>query len=111
MSKRPTGYRNGQKLGAGKPRADKLGARSKKEVPIREMISEGLKNLVGHRDFLQNIYGNTEEQMDKSLECSIRKGVEMVKTLVEMKCSVEVAIELTLLTLYDVAILIGMFWC
>ncbi|PUU80839.1 hypothetical protein B9Z19DRAFT_973419 [Tuber borchii] len=70
------------------------------------MISEGLKNLVGRRNFLQNVYGNTEEQLGKNLKDSIQKGEEMVRTLVEMKCDVKVAIELTLLTLYDVAILI-----
>lgn len=112
LSKCPTDYRNNQKSGAGKPRADKPGAveGSKKEDPIRKMISKRLKNLVERRDFLQNIHGNTEEQIGKSLEDSIQKGEEMVRTLVEMKCGVEVAIEFTLLTLYDVAILIGTFW-
>ncbi|PUU79854.1 hypothetical protein B9Z19DRAFT_977536 [Tuber borchii] len=70
------------------------------------MISEGLKNLVERQEVLRKIYGDTEEKWEKSLEDSILRGEEMVRALVGMNCGVEVAIELTLLTLYDVAILI-----
>ena len=78
-------------------------------VPTGQQISEWLKNvIITHRKGLQKMYGETETELDKSLEVPIRKGEEMVRKLVTMGCNIEVAKNLTLLTLYDVSILIGM---
>jgi len=79
-----------------------------KRVPSREMISDRLKELVmGH---LQNMYGATKMGLDEDLKAQIDRGVVMAGKLVDMGCGPEVAKDLTALTLYDVAILIGMFW-
>jgi len=82
-----------------------------KTVPSREMISNGLEELVmEHRKGLQNMYGTTETELDEDLKAQIDRGVVMAGKLVDMGCGPEVAKDLTALTLYDVAILIGMFW-
>ena len=81
-----------------------------KAVLRREMISKGLKDLVReHRKGLGNMYGTTEDQLNKSLEEPIKRAEQMARRLIEeMGCGAMVANDLTVLTLYDVAILIGM---
>ena len=54
------------------------------------------------------MYGETEADLDKILKVLITRGEEMARKLVIMGCNSEDAKNLTLLTLYDVAILIGM---
>ncbi|PUU82953.1 hypothetical protein B9Z19DRAFT_1073820 [Tuber borchii] len=64
---------------------------------------------MNHRKGLQKIYGGTESDLDRTLEVPIKKGVEMMRSLMsetEMACDRETAKDLTVLTLYDVAILI-----
>ena len=78
---------------------------NQREKLIRERISKRLQEV------LQNINEKTKGPLYQGLEGSIKKGEKMVSKLVEMGCCVEVAIDLTVLTLFDVAILIGMFWC
>ena len=82
-------------------------------IPSGENIGERLKDLImNHRRGLKNMYGETEDELNKSLEAPIKRGEEMARKLItEMGCSREVAIDLTVLTLYDVAILICMFRC
>ena len=84
-----------------------------KIVPSSERISKRLKDLImKERMGLRNMYGETEDELNKSLEAPIKRGEEMARKLVmEMECPGEVAEELSVLTVYDVAILIGMFWC
>jgi len=82
-----------------------------KPPPTREMISQGLRELVTeHRKGLQNMYGAVETELDEKLKTQIDRGVVMAGKLVDMGCGPEVAKDLTALTLYDLAILIGMFW-
>jgi len=82
-------------------------------IPEGQEIGGGLKDMIiNGRKGLQKMYGRTEEELDRSLKVPIKKGEEMVRKLVtEMGCGYEVAKELTALTLYDVAILIGKSWC
>ncbi|PUU79858.1 hypothetical protein B9Z19DRAFT_1045955 [Tuber borchii] len=62
---------------------------------------------MNQRKGLKNMYGETEEELNKSLEAPIKRGEEMARKLItEMGCSREIAIDLTVLALYDVAILI-----
>jgi len=88
-------------------------ARPEGRVPRGEEISERFKDLImNRREGLKNMYGETEDELNKSLEMPIKRGEEMARKLVtEMGCSRKVAIDLTVLTLYDVAILICMFRC
>jgi len=81
------------------------------KVPSGEEIGERLKDLIlNRRKGLKNMYGETENELNQSLEGPIRRGEEMARKLImEMGCGREVAKEFTVLTLYDVAILIGMF--
>ena len=81
-------------------------------VPSGEEIGKRLKDLIqNHRKSLKNMYGEEENELNKNLEGPVRRGEEMARKLImEMGCGREVAKELTVLTLYDVAILIGMFW-
>ena len=82
-------------------------------VLSRESIRENLIDLImNRRRGLENMYGNTEDKWDKILEAPINQGEEMARKLItEMGCNRGIAKDLTVLTLYDVAILIGMFWC
>jgi len=82
-------------------------------IPSGEEISKKFKDLIlNRRKGLKNMYGETENELNESLEAPVRKGEEMARKLImEMGCGREVAKELTVLTLYDVAILIGMFRC
>ena len=76
----------------------------------QQQISKWLKDvIINHRGGLQKMYGETEAELDESLKVPITKGVEMARKLVGMGCNIEVAKNLTVLTLYDVAILMGMF--
>ena len=79
--------------------------------PSGEKIGERLKDLImNQRKGLKNMYGETEEELNNSLEAPITRGEEMARKLItEMGCSREIAIDLTVLALYDVAILIRMF--
>ena len=85
---------------------------TEKPLPTRENIDRKLKELITKdRKGLKNMYGEKEE-LNKNLVEPIKRGEEMAKRLItEMGCTREIAIELTVLTLYDLAILIGMFWC
>jgi len=76
-----------------------------------QRIGERLKDVItNHRKGLQKMYGETEAEQDKCLEVASKRGEEMARKLItEMGCSLEIAQDLTVLMLYDVAILIGMF--
>ncbi|KAG0128936.1 hypothetical protein HOY82DRAFT_506254 [Tuber indicum] len=77
-------------------------------VPDAKEVDDKLKNFImKDRTGLQNMYGRTEAELNTSLEVPIQRGEEMAGKLIrEMGCSYEVAKDLTVLTLYDVAILI-----
>ena len=83
----------------------------KADIPNGERISRRLKDVImKERKGLQKMYGKTEAELDESLRAPIKRGEEMARKLVnEMGCNSMVAKDLTVLTLYDVAILIGMF--
>jgi len=80
------------------------------EIPIGSRIGKRLKDVImNERKGLQKMYGETEAELDESLKAPIKKGEEMARRLImEMGCSGGAAIDLTVLTLYDVAILISM---
>ena len=80
-------------------------------IPNREEIGQWLKDsIINQRKGLQKMYGETESVLDEALQAPIEKGEEMARKLImEMGCPYEVAKDLTVLTLYDVAILIGIF--
>ena len=80
-------------------------------IPTSEEIGKRLKDLIKKdRKLLQKKYGR-EAELDEKLEEQIEKGEKMARRLItEMECKPEVAKDLTVLTLYDVAILIGMCW-
>lgn len=104
-----------EKLAAEKPAAGKSVADEPREntIPNGEQIGEWLKDVItNHRKGLRKMYGETEEELDKCLKALIEQGEEMARRLIDyMKCTAVVAKDLTVLTLYDVAILIGMFQC
>ena len=78
----------------------------------QQQISEWLKYvIINHRKGLRKMYGETEAELDKSLKVPIKRGEEMARRLITMGCNFEDAKNLTLLTLYDVAILIGILQC
>jgi len=81
-------------------------------VPNGQEIGEVLKNLITKiRKGLQKMYGGTEAELDKNLKMPIERGEEMARKLItDMGCPYGIAKDLTALTLYDVAILIGKFW-
>ena len=81
-------------------------------VPNGQEIGELLNNVIKKdRKGLQKMYGGTEAELDKNLKMPIERGEERARKLVtDMGCSYEIATDLTALTLYDVAILIGKFW-
>jgi len=74
-------------------------------------IGSMLKDLIlRHRRGLQKMYGWTAAELDKGLKVPIKRGEEMARKLVtEMGCGRYIAGDLTMLTLYDMAILIGRF--
>jgi len=76
-----------------------------------QRTTERLKDVItNHRKGLQKMYGETEAELDKCLEMPTKRGDEMARKLIkEMGCNGMVAKDLSVLTLYDVAILIGMF--
>ncbi|KAG0641329.1 hypothetical protein HOY80DRAFT_1135357 [Tuber brumale] len=78
------------------------------QTPDAKAISERLRHVImNDRPSLQNMYGKTEEELNISLQVPIQRGREMATKLVmEMGCSYAIAVDLTVLTLYDVAILI-----
>ena len=81
-------------------------------IPRGSKIRERLKDLImNRRKGLKNMYGETEDELNESLKVPIKRGEEMEKWLIaEKKCPGEIAKDLTVLTLYDVAILIGTFF-
>lgn len=87
------------------------GVQWEKRVPSREEIGERLKDFIKScSEGLKDMYGQTEDEQNRRLEGPIIRGEEMARVLVrEMGCISEVAKDLAVLTLYDVAILIGMF--
>lgn len=108
------GRRTAQKLGSSKLTTEKQEAVGRNErVTGRSERAEIIRQLIGRRlrKAWQNISGKTTGPLDKDPEGWIDHGEEIVREFREMGCSYEIAIELTSLTLYDVAILIGMFWC
>ena len=98
-----------------KPAVEKSVAEGPKKISFHKgkHISETLEDvIINQRKGLRNMYGETGVELDKSLKMPITRGEEMARNLVaDMGCPLEVAKDLTVLTLYDVAILIGMFWC
>jgi len=82
-------------------------------MPTGQQIGERLKDVImNRRRGLKKMYGETEAELDKSLKEPIIRGEEMVRKLVtEMRCPCLIAKDLAILTLYDLAILIGAFWC
>ena len=82
-------------------------------VPSSEKIGKRLKDLImNDRQGLRKMYGETEDELNRNLEAPIQRGEEMARKLItEMGCIPEIAKDLTVLTLYNVAILIGMFRC
>ena len=82
-------------------------------IPNSQKIGRRLKDLISnHQRGLGKIYGETDAELDQRLETPIKKGEEMARKLItEMGCPLEIAKDLTVLALYDVAILIGMLWC
>ena len=82
----------GRRIPSGKEIGDRLGA---------FIESQGLKDM----------YGEAGDERNRRLKGPIKVGEEMARKLItEMGCTGEVAKDLTVLTLYDVAILIGRFW-
>ncbi|CAZ79525.1 unnamed protein product [Tuber melanosporum] len=77
-------------------------------IPDYQEIYAKLKDVIVEvRPSLQNMYGKTEMELNERLEVPIKRGEEMARKLIkDMGCSREVAKELTVITLYDVAILI-----
>ena len=95
-----------------KPAVEKSVAEWSKENLILndEQVSERLKDvIINHRKGLQKMYGEIEVELDESLKGPIKRGEEMARRLITLGCNTEVAKGLTVLALYDVAILIGMF--
>ena len=96
-----------------KPTVEKSVVEKPRKISIHNCkhISKTLENMImNQRKGLRNMYGETGAELDKSLKVPIKRGEEMVRKLVEdMGCPLEIAKDLTVLTLYDMAILIGMF--
>ena len=80
-------------------------------VPGSRRIGRRLKDVITNsQGDLRKMYGEVEDELNKSLEAPIKKGEEMARKLItEMGCPPEIAKDLTVLTLYDVAVLISMF--
>ncbi|CUS12906.1 unnamed protein product [Tuber aestivum] len=70
----------------------------KKGVPDAHEVGAKLRQVItDDRTGLQEIYGKTEAELNKSLEVPTRTGEEMARKLIrEMECSYEIAIDLTL---------------
>jgi len=98
-----------QRPAAGGPAAADLG---KNAVPSGDDIAKRLKDFIRDRgQGLKNMYGEPGDGQNRNLEVPIRMGEEMARNLItKMGCTGEVAKDLTVLTLYDVAILIGTFF-
>ena len=81
-------------------------------VPSSDDIGKRLKDFIGDRgQGLKNMYGEPGDGQNRNLEVPIRVGEEMARNLItKMGCPGEVAKDLTVLTLYNVAILIGTFF-
>ncbi|KAG0128932.1 hypothetical protein HOY82DRAFT_611481 [Tuber indicum] len=78
------------------------------KVPGATGITIKLRNVIlKDRKGLQNMYGRTEADLNKSLQMPIEIREEMTRKLIkEMGCSYEAAVDLAVLTLYDATILI-----
>lgn len=79
-------------------------------IPDSRKIGRWLKDVIkNHQRDLRKMYGETEDELNRNLEVPIKKGEEMARKLItEMGCPPEIAKDLAVLTLYDVAILISM---
>lgn len=99
-----------EKMPAEKMPAEKMPAPAQ-SAPSREEIARILKDVIRiHRRGLGKIYGEAGDELDYNLEEPIKKGEEMAKILIaRMGCPRPIAKDLTVLTLYDVIIFIGMF--
>lgn len=81
-------------------------------IPNTEEIRERLKDVIKNsRKGLRNMYGETEHELDENLREQTGRGEQMARNLIMMGCPRVIAKDLTVLTLYDMAILIGMLWC
>lgn len=79
--------------------------------PNSKEIAGKLKDLImKQRKSLMKMYGGEEAELDKRLKEPIKTGEEMAEKLIGKGCPRVIAKDLTVLTLYDVAILIGMLW-
>lgn len=80
-------------------------------IPNTQEIGKRFKDVImNHRQGLRKMYGETEAELNQGLKSPIIKGETMARMLIaEMGCPRAIAKDLTVLTLYDVAILIGMF--
>jgi len=105
--------------GAAEPAAENLAAEKPVEepgiklIPDCEEIGKRLKDLINKdRKGLRKMYGGGEGELDEILKDPMKDGAEMARELIcDMGCTRAIAKDLAVLTLYDVAILIGMFWC
>ncbi|PUU80848.1 hypothetical protein B9Z19DRAFT_973300 [Tuber borchii] len=105
----PNGQRGVKKPAVEKQTIEKSVAEEPKKNSISkdEQIGERLKDvIINHRKGLQIMYGETEAELDESLEVPIKRGEEMARKLITMGCNIEIAKNLALLTLYDVTVLI-----
>ncbi|CUS12903.1 unnamed protein product [Tuber aestivum] len=100
------GGTGGQKPAAGEE--GKNATKSSEELPTAKEIGAKLIAVIKEdRKSLKNLYGTTDQELDENLKDPIKKGVEMAgKLITEKGCSYEIAIDLTALTLYNVAVLI-----
>ena len=81
-----------------------------KRVPREKEIGDRLEDFIESRG-LKDMYGEAGDERNRRLKGPIKMGEKMAQKLImEMGCTGEVAEDLTVLTLYDVAILIGTFW-
>ena len=85
---------------------------SKPRAPSGKEVGKRLSDFIERGgDGLKNMYFEAGGKPNGWLKQGIKCGEGMAKKLItEMGCTGEVAKDLTVLTLYDVAILIGAFW-
>jgi len=94
--------------GAPEPGSAEPGRRVSRGGGVGERLKEFIR---GRGEGLRNMYGETGDEPKRRLRVAIKSGEEMARKLVtEMGCTGEVAKDLAVLTLYDLAILIGALW-
>jgi len=93
--------------GRGAPGAS--GAGPWRRVPSSREIGDRLQDFIRNGgEGLRNMYDNAGDGPNRGLKMAIRTGEVMATRLItEMECTPGVAKDLSVLTLYDVAILIG----